>query len=73
MRPLCNIKLVTVQNQRGIAPIFTLFTDVPIPGRWKGYIIDDFNLGIDPFRLFYGEKAGLGLMRSASTTSPTVT
>ena len=44
-RPLCNVKLVTVANQkRSIAPIFKLFTDVPIPGKWKGYIIDDLNV-----------------------------
>ncbi|MBU1750553.1 MAG: IPT/TIG domain-containing protein [Chloroflexi bacterium] len=57
--PLCNVKLVTLSDRRSIAPLFMLFTDVPIPGRWKGYIIDDLNIGTDPLALFYGEKPGL--------------
>ena len=32
-----------------------------IPGRWKGYIIDDMTVSTDPYTLFYGEKAGVGL------------
>jgi hypothetical protein len=57
--PLCNVKLVTVADQKGIAPIFTLWTPVPIPGRWRGYIIDDLNVSTNPLELFFGEKAGL--------------
>ena len=58
-RPLCNMKLVKVQNQKSVAPVFELFTEVPIPGRWYGYIVDDLNLSTDPGTLFYGEKAGV--------------
>ncbi|MDI6693903.1 MAG: SdrD B-like domain-containing protein [Anaerolineales bacterium] len=57
--PLCNVKLVTVSNGRSIAPTFNLFTDVPIPGKWKGYIIDDLALSTNPQDLMFGEKAGM--------------
>ncbi|MFZ5921654.1 MAG: SdrD B-like domain-containing protein [Chloroflexota bacterium] len=58
-KPLCNVKLVTVSSGRSIAPGFTLFTDVPIPGKWKGYIISDLALSTVPQDLMYGEKAGV--------------
>ncbi len=57
--PLCNVKLVTVADQKSVAPIFTLFTPVPIPGRWRGYLIDDLNISSNPLELTFGEKAGL--------------
>ncbi len=60
--PLCNVKLVTVADRKGVAPIFTLFTPVPIPGRWRGYLIDDLNLSSNPLELTFGEKAGLAYM-----------
>ncbi|MFM8321596.1 MAG: SdrD B-like domain-containing protein, partial [Chloroflexota bacterium] len=58
-KPLCDTKLVTVSSGRSIAPTFNLFTDVPIPGKWKGYIIDDLTLATDPANLSFGEKAGV--------------
>ena len=58
-KPLCNVKLVTLNNGKSIAPSFTYFTDVPIPGRWKGYIIDDLTVSTNPLDINYGEKAGL--------------
>ncbi|NLF15601.1 MAG: hypothetical protein GX597_27755 [Anaerolineaceae bacterium] len=58
-KPLCNVKLVTVADRKGIAPIFNLWTPVPIPGRWRGYIIDDLNVSTNPLELFFGEKAGM--------------
>ncbi|MEW6400310.1 MAG: SdrD B-like domain-containing protein, partial [Chloroflexota bacterium] len=61
-RPLCNVKLVTLNNGKSIAPAFTYFTEVPIPGRWKGYIIDDLTVSTDPQSLLFGEKAGAPLM-----------
>ena len=57
--PLCSVKLVTVSNGRSVAPTFNLFTDVPIPGKWKGYIIDDLTLSTNPASLNYGEKGGV--------------
>ncbi|MCB0066393.1 MAG: hypothetical protein KDD77_04530, partial [Caldilineaceae bacterium] len=38
VKPLCDMKLVTLNNGKSIAPTFNFFTDVPIPGKWKGYI-----------------------------------
>jgi uncharacterized protein (DUF779 family) len=61
-RPLCDVKFVTLNTGKSIAPIFTLFTDVPIPGKWKGYIIDDLNIATDPQHLDFGEKMGIGNM-----------
>jgi hypothetical protein len=58
-KPLCNVRLVTVQNGRAVAPAFNFFTKVPVPGRWKGYIIDDLNIATDNTVLFLGEKAGV--------------
>jgi hypothetical protein len=58
-KPLCDTKLVTLNSGKSIAPVFTLFTDVPIPGKWKGYIIDDLSLSFDKTSLTFGEKAGL--------------
>ncbi|MBI5566319.1 MAG: IPT/TIG domain-containing protein [Chloroflexi bacterium] len=57
-RPLCDVKLVPLGNGRSIAPTFNFFTEVPIPGKWKGYIIDDLTLETDQRDLFLGEKAG---------------
>jgi hypothetical protein len=57
--PLCDVKHAYLQNGRAVAPIFTLFTEVPIPGKWKGYIIDNLNVSVDPNTLFFGEMAGV--------------
>jgi hypothetical protein len=61
-RPLCDVKLVTLANGKSIAPTFNLFTEVPIPGKWKGYIIDDLTVSTDPTSINFGEKAGLDNM-----------
>ena len=58
-RPLCDVKLVSLGNGKSIAPTFNLFTEVPVPGKWKGYIIDDLALSVDRTSLTFGEKAGL--------------
>ncbi len=58
-KPLCTTKLVTVSNGRSTAPGFNLFTDVPIPGRFWGLIVDDLNFSSNPRSLTYGEKAGV--------------
>ncbi|MBI5030104.1 MAG: IPT/TIG domain-containing protein [Chloroflexi bacterium] len=58
-KPMCNVRLVTVQNGRSIAPIFSYFTDVPLPGRLFGTVFDDLALSVDPQSLWYGEKAGI--------------
>jgi hypothetical protein len=58
-RPLCDVKLVTVSEGRSVAPAFTLFTEVPLPGRHWGIILDDLTLSTDPRDLLFGEKAGV--------------
>ncbi len=58
-KPLCSTKLVRVSAGRSVAPTFNLFTDVPIPGRFWGLIVDDLNFSSDPRSLLYGEKAGV--------------
>jgi hypothetical protein len=60
--PLCDVKLVNLGNGKSIAPTFNLFTEVPIPGKWKGYIIDDLSLSFDKTSLTFGEKAGINGM-----------
>jgi hypothetical protein len=57
--PLCDVKYVPLSNGKAVAPIFNLFTPVPIPGKWKGYLIDNLNVSVDPTKLFYGEMAGI--------------
>lgn len=58
-KPLCSMKLVRVSNGRSIAPTFNYFTNVPLPGRFWGLIVDDLNFSSNPQSLLYGEKAGV--------------
>lgn len=57
--PLCDVKLISVQKGKSIAPNFNLFTDVPIPGRFAGLIVDDLNVSTNPQDSLYGEKRGV--------------
>ena len=62
----------TLNNGKSIVPMFNLFTDVPLPSRLRGLIIDDVNFSANPKNTAYGEKApACRSCRSASTTSPT--
>lgn len=56
----CERKLVRVVGGRSVAPLFNLYTDVPIPARFWGLTIDDLNVETRPNRSLFGEKAGLG-------------
>jgi len=58
-RPLCDTKLVTVQNGKSVVPMFNVWTDVPLPGRFFGYNVDDLAFSTDPKSLLFGEKSGL--------------
>ena len=58
-RPLCDTKLVPLQNGKSVVPMFNVFTDVPLPGRFFAYNVDDLAFSADPKSLLYGEKAGL--------------
>jgi len=55
-KPLCDMKLVRLSDRKSIAPGFNLFTDVPIPGRFWGLIVDDLNFSSNPKSIAYGEK-----------------
>ncbi|MFQ6019126.1 MAG: hypothetical protein ACE5KW_00035, partial [Dehalococcoidia bacterium] len=58
--PLCDSRLVHLQPGQNPAPDFFIFTDVPIPGRIFGFLLDDNRVETDPDRLYFGEKAGVG-------------
>jgi hypothetical protein len=58
-KPLCNVKHIHLQPASSVAPVFTLFTEVPIPGKWRGYIIDNLNVSVNPNEMFFGEMAGV--------------
>ncbi|MDR7253523.1 hypothetical protein J2X46_002513 [Nocardioides sp. BE266] len=57
-RPRCGTKLVTVSNGKSVVPMFNVFTDVPVPSRLRGLIIDDVNFSADIKSTAYGEKLG---------------
>lgn len=61
MMPLCDRRLVTVQDGQNAAADFFLFTDnaVPLPGRIFGFLLDDVNVETDPSFIYYGEKRGI--------------
>ena len=58
-RPLCDTKLVPLQNGKSVVPMFNVFTDVPLPGRFFGLNNDDLTFSTDPKSLLFGEKAGI--------------
>ncbi len=58
-RPLCDTKLVTLSNGKSVVPVFNLYTDVPVPTRFWGLLVDDLNFSADPKSLLFGEKAGV--------------
>jgi hypothetical protein len=58
-KPLCDTKLIHLGDSKSIAPGFNLFTDVPLPGRFWGLIVDDLNFSSNPKSLAYGEKQPL--------------
>ncbi len=58
-RPLCDTKLVTLQNGKSVVPMFNVFTDVPLPGRFFALNNDDLTFSTDPKSLLFGEKAGV--------------
>jgi hypothetical protein len=58
-KPLCDTKLVGLNNGKSIVPMFNMFTDVPLPSRMRGLLVDDVNFSTDPRSTMYGEKAGV--------------
>ncbi len=58
-KPGCETKLVGLNNGKSIVPMFNIFTDVPIPSRLRGLIVDDLNFSTDNRSVLYGDKAGV--------------
>ncbi|MEW6227113.1 MAG: SdrD B-like domain-containing protein [Bacillota bacterium] len=52
-------KVVEVRDGLNAAADFFIYTDVPVPGRIVGFLLDDVNLETDPSRIYYGEKRGI--------------
>ncbi|BAS26726.1 IPT/TIG domain-containing protein [Limnochorda pilosa] len=52
-------KVVTLESGQNAAADFFLFTDVPVPGRIVGFLLDDVNIETDPNFIYYGEKRGI--------------
>ena len=70
-KPRCDTKLVTLNNGKSIVPMFNVFTDVPLPARLRGLIVDDINFSTDPRSRCTARRRASRSRRSASTTSPT--
>ncbi|MDK2821529.1 MAG: hypothetical protein PWP31_1494 [Clostridia bacterium] len=52
-------KVVKVVEGMNAVADFFLYTDVPIPGRIVGFLLDDVNLETDPNFIYFGEKRGI--------------
>ncbi len=59
VKPKCDTKLVGLNNGKSIVPMFNVFTDVPIPSRLRGLVVDDLNYSTDKRTVLFGDKAGL--------------
>ena len=58
-RPLCNERLIDLKDGFNANSDFFIFTDVPVPGRIRGVLLDDLALDLDPNSPLYAEKRGL--------------
>ncbi|WP_413785721.1 hypothetical protein [Intrasporangium zincisolvens] len=58
-KPRCDQKLVDLNNGKSIVPMFNVFTDVPLPSRMRGLIVDDLNFSVDKRTTGFGDKAGV--------------
>ncbi len=54
----CDTKLVDLNQGKSIVPMFNIFTDVPIPSRLRGLIVDDLNYSTDKRTVLFGDKGG---------------
>jgi hypothetical protein len=60
LRPLCDSKLLHVQNGQSIAPSFFMYTDVPLATKFSGYMVDDISVSTNRKSVMMGEVAGIG-------------
>lgn len=61
-RPLCNMKLVTLDNGQNAAADFRIFTQVPLAARLMGLVTDDLALEFRPGNPRLGDKPGASFM-----------
>jgi len=54
-------KIVRLDWGQNAAAAFFLYSDVPVPGRIVGFLLDDVNIETDPTKIYYGEKRGIPL------------
>jgi hypothetical protein len=59
IRPLCDTKLIHVQNGQSVAPNFHMFTDVPLATKFQGYATDDISVSTNKLSTFLGEVQGI--------------
>ncbi|RJQ08484.1 MAG: pectin esterase [Bacillota bacterium] len=54
-------KVVRLETGQNATCDFFIYTEVPIPGRILGLLIDDLNVETDPAKIRYGDKRGVPL------------
>jgi large repetitive protein len=62
VRPLCTMKLVTLQPAQNFNADFRIFTQVPLAGRMIGLVTDDLTLEFRPGNPRLGDKVGPSFM-----------
>ena len=55
LRPLCDSKLIHVQNGQSYAPNFLMYTDVPLATKFSGYATDDISVSTNKLSTGIGE------------------
>jgi hypothetical protein len=58
-RPLCDVKMVNLRSQQSVAPLFMLYTPVPLPTHFWGLVINDLGLTYDKRSSSFGEAQGI--------------
>ena len=56
----CQYKLIHVEAGQSVAPNFLVYTDVPIPAKFYGYVTDDVSVSTDRRSTALGEVQGIG-------------
>ncbi len=55
----CSVKLIHVEAGQSVAPNFSLWTDVPVPTKFWGYVTDDVSVSVDRRSTALGEVQGV--------------
>ena len=55
--PICDAKLVNVSGGRSMPAGFSMYTEVPLPSKFYGLIIDDLNVQTDRRSIMLGEMS----------------